>query len=36
MFDKFDLFVITGCEHYTTIDNAGISGEANAYVEVMR
>lgn len=36
MFDKFDLFVMTGCEHYTTVENAGVSGEANAYVEVMR
>jgi hypothetical protein len=36
MSDKFDLFVITGCEHYTTVENAGVNGEANAYVEVMR
>jgi hypothetical protein len=36
MADKFDLFVITGCEHFITIDNAGISGESNAYAEVFR
>lgn len=34
--DKFDLFVITGCLHFVGVKNAGVSGESNAYVEVMR
>ena len=34
--DQFDMFVITGCEHFITIENKGMKGEANAYVDVMR
>lgn len=34
--DQFDLFVITGCEHFIDVENKGMKGEANAYVDVMR
>ena len=34
--DEFDMFVITGCEHFIDVQNAGVNGECNAYVEVMR
>jgi hypothetical protein len=30
------MFVITGCEHFIDIENKGMKGEANAYVDVMR
>ena len=34
--DSFDLYVITGCSHFIEIEDAGLSGESNVYVDIMR
>ena len=34
--DIFDFYVINGCNHFLEIEDAGLSGEGNVYVDVMR
>ena len=34
--DTFDHYVITECSHFIEIQNAGLSGECNAFMDVMR
>jgi len=34
--DKFDHFVITKCDHFLEVEDAGLSGEQNVYVDIMR
>ena len=34
--DIFDYYVIDGCKHFLEIEDAGLSGESNVYVDIMR
>lgn len=34
--DRFDLFVIKHCMHFVEVEDEGLSGESNVYVDIMR
>lgn len=36
MTDKFDLYIIKYCMHFVEVEDEGLSGESNIYVDVMR
>lgn len=34
--DRFDLYIIKDCRHFLEVEDEGLSGAANVYVDVMR